>query len=62
MGLNPEAAESKGIAIKNRQILAFLLSGFIAGIGEGGEILGVHGRFVDGFLRDTDGMGLQELV
>ena len=49
VGLNPEAAENKGIAIKNRQILAFLLSGFIAGIGGGGEILGVHGRFVDGF-------------
>ncbi len=49
VGLNPEAAENKGIAIKNRQILAFLLSGFIAGLGGGGEILGVHGRFVDGF-------------
>lgn len=49
VGLNPRASESRGIPVRRYQILAFVLSGFIAGIGGGGEILGVHGRFVDGF-------------
>ncbi len=49
VGLNPEASENRGIPVKRYQILAFVLSGFVAGVGGGGEILGVHGRFVDGF-------------
>jgi len=49
VGLNPEAASNRGIPIASHQILAFLLSGFVAGIGGAGEVLGVHGKFVDGF-------------
>lgn len=49
VGLNPEASENRGISVRRYQILAFVLSGFVAGVGGGGEILGVHGRFVDGF-------------
>lgn len=49
VGLNPEVAENRGISVASRQILAFLLSGFVAGIGGAGEVLGVHGKFVDGF-------------
>lgn len=49
VGLNPEASENRGIPVRKYQVLAFVLSGFIAGVGGGGEILGVHGRFVDGF-------------
>ncbi|MGQ9746662.1 MAG: ABC transporter permease [Candidatus Caldatribacteriaceae bacterium] len=49
VGLNPKVAENRGISIVSRQILAFLLSGFVAGIGGAGEVLGVHGKFVDGF-------------
>lgn len=49
VGLNPEASENRGISVRRYQVLAFVLSGFIAGVGGGGEILGVHGRFVDGF-------------
>ncbi|WP_427365474.1 ABC transporter permease [Candidatus Caldatribacterium saccharofermentans] len=49
VGANPEASENRGISVRRYQILAFVLSGFIAGVGGGGEILGVHGRFVDGF-------------
>lgn len=49
VGLNLEASESRGIPMRRYQVLAFVLSGFIAGVGGGGEILGVHGRFVDGF-------------
>ena len=29
--------------------MAFLLSAFVAGVGGAGEVLGVHGRFVEGF-------------
>lgn len=49
VGLNPTAAENRGINIKSRIFLAFVISAFIAGVGGGGEILGVHGRFVEGF-------------
>ncbi|MEN3185289.1 MAG: ABC transporter permease [Atribacterota bacterium] len=49
VGLNPLVAENRGISVPSRQILAFLLSGFVAGIGGAGEVLGVHGKFVDGF-------------
>ncbi|MGC8777468.1 MAG: ABC transporter permease [Candidatus Caldatribacteriaceae bacterium] len=49
VGLNPEVAENRGIRVAPCQVLAFLLSGFVAGIGGAGEVLGVHGKFVDGF-------------
>ena len=49
MGLNPAAAENAGINTKRGLILAFVISGAIAGIGGAGEILGVHRRFIDGF-------------
>lgn len=49
VGLNPKASENRGIPVRKYQLFAFVLSGFIAGVGGGGEILGVHGRFVDGF-------------
>lgn len=49
VGANPDASENRGISVRKYQLLAFVLSGFIAGVGGGGEILGVHGRFVDGF-------------
>ena len=49
VGLNPSAAESNGINVKNTMILAFVLSGALAGLGGAGEILGVHRRFISGF-------------
>lgn len=48
-GLNPAAAESGGINIKREIILALVISGFIAGLGGAGEIMGVHRRFIEGF-------------
>ena len=48
-GLNPSAAENGGISVKKTMILAFILSGALAGIGGAGEILGVHNRFIQGF-------------
>jgi len=48
-GLNPSAAESGGIKVKRVMVLAFVISGAIAGLGGAGEILGVHYRFIQGF-------------
>jgi len=48
-GLNPSAAENGGINVKKTIVLAFILSGALAGIGGAGEILGVHNRFIQGF-------------
>jgi ABC-type uncharacterized transport system permease subunit len=48
-GLNPSAAEGGGINVKRVIVLAFVLSGALAGIGGAGEILGVHYRFIQGF-------------
>jgi simple sugar transport system permease protein len=49
IGLNPAAAESGGINIKRGMILALVISGAMAGLGGAGEVLGVHGRFIEGF-------------
>ena len=49
IGLNTKAAESGGIDIKKRIILALVISGALAGLGGAGEILGVHHRYIDGF-------------
>jgi len=49
VGLNTAAAESNGINVKNTMIIAFIISGALAGLGGAGEILGVHRRFISGF-------------
>jgi simple sugar transport system permease protein len=49
IGLNPTAAESGGINVKRGIVLALLISGAMAGLGGAGEVLGVHGRFIEGF-------------
>jgi len=49
VGFNPPAAESGGISISTRMILALVISGGIAGLGGAGEVLGVHRRFIEGF-------------
>lgn len=48
-GLNPLAAENGGIDVKKSMVLAFIISGALAGLGGAGEILGVHYRFIQGF-------------
>jgi len=48
-GLNPLAAENGGINVKRTMILALFVSGAMAGLGGSGEVMGVHGRFIDGF-------------
>ena len=49
VGVNPEAARYGGIKVKKIMILAFVMSGILAGIGGAGEILGTHRVFIDGF-------------
>jgi simple sugar transport system permease protein len=48
-GLNPLAAENGGINVKRTMIIALFVSGAMAGLGGSGEVMGVHGRFIDGF-------------
>jgi ABC-type uncharacterized transport system permease subunit len=48
-GLNPSAAENGGINVKKTMVLAFIVSGALAGIGGAGEVMGVHYRFIQGF-------------
>ena len=48
-GLNPSASENAGISVKRTMVLAFMVSGALAGIGGAGEVLGVHYRFIQGF-------------
>lgn len=47
VGLNRKFAEYKGIPAARRLIEAMVLSGFLAGIGGGVEILGVYHRFIE---------------
>jgi ABC-type uncharacterized transport system permease subunit len=49
VGLNPLASMTAGINVKRIGILAMVIAGGLAGIGGGVEILGVHGRFIQGF-------------
>jgi ABC-type uncharacterized transport system permease subunit len=49
VGLNTSAAKSNGININRTMILAFVISGALAGLGGAGEILGTHRRFINGF-------------
>jgi general nucleoside transport system permease protein len=48
-GLNREASLYSGIPIKKTMLLTFLLSGALAGLAGGFEIMGLHGRYYDGF-------------
>lgn len=49
VGLNADAARYAGVSIKKTIILTMLISGAIAGIAGGAEILGVHHRVYDQF-------------
>jgi len=48
-GLNQLAAEGGGINVKRVMVIAFVISGAMAGLGGAGEIMGVHNRFIEGF-------------
>jgi simple sugar transport system permease protein len=48
-GYNPTAARFKGIDIRNICLIVMVLSGAIAGLAGGIEVLGVHHRLVYGF-------------
>jgi ABC-type uncharacterized transport system permease subunit len=49
VGLNPRAAQYGGIDSKKIMTVAFVLSGAIAGMAGGIEIMGVHGRLMENF-------------
>jgi ABC-type uncharacterized transport system permease subunit len=49
VGLNPKAAEAKGISQTKCWIYAMAISGAIAGFAGASEVLGTYGRFIDGF-------------
>jgi general nucleoside transport system permease protein len=49
VGLNPAASMTAGINTVGVGIVAMALAGAAAGVGGGIEVLGVHGRFIQGF-------------
>ncbi|MDD2430951.1 MAG: ABC transporter permease [Firmicutes bacterium] len=49
VGSNPRAAAAAGINVPQMIGLTLLLSGALAGLGGAGQILGLHGRYIDGF-------------
>jgi simple sugar transport system permease protein len=56
VGLNPKAARYAGISVERYQLLAFLLSGALAGMGGAVELLGVtHRLFSDGSAHGFTG-------
>jgi len=56
VGFNPRAARYAGIAVTRYQLLAFLLSGALAGLGGAVELLGVtHRLFSDGSAHGFTG-------
>jgi len=44
VGINPVAAQYKGISIKRITVLAMIISGAIAGLAGGSEVVGLHYR------------------
>jgi len=49
VGINPQAARYHGIPVERRMMLAFFISGCLAGLGGAVEIAGIHHRFLDQF-------------
>ncbi len=49
MGLNPTFAYYGGIDVPRRAVAAMLVSGAVAGLGGGEEVMGVYGAFFDSF-------------
>jgi len=49
VGLNQEAARFHGIPVEKRMMLAFFLSGCLAGLAGAVEVAGVHHRYLDQF-------------
>ena len=49
VGLNPAAGNYSGIRIQRTMLITFLLSGALAGLAGGLEVIGLHGRYYDGF-------------
>ncbi len=58
VGSNAKAAEAGGISVTRVQMLTMLLSGAIAGIGGTMEVLGTHGRFIEGFASGAGYQGV----
>ena len=49
VGLNMTAAEFNGFAVKKYILLSFIVSGAIAGLGGGAELLGTQFRLINGY-------------
>lgn len=49
VGISPSAAEYNGIDVKKTIFISMLISGALAGLGGGLEVVGNYYRFVDGF-------------
>jgi general nucleoside transport system permease protein len=49
VGLRPEAARAGGVHVGRTMILAMVFSGALAGMAGVDQVLGVHGRYIEGF-------------
>lgn len=52
VGINPRACSCSGISVKRNIVVSSLVSGGLAGFAGGSEILGVHGRLMEGISPD----------
>lgn len=58
IGHNPEAAETAGMPLKRRQVLAFMVAGGLAGLGSLHFVLGYKYYFEEGFGAGVGFMGV----
>jgi len=49
VGASSKAAATAGINVARKTAAALFISGALAGLGGAGQVLGLHGRFIDGF-------------
>ncbi len=52
VGINPRACTCAGISVKKNIVVSSLISGGLAGFAGGSEILGVHGRLMEGISAE----------
>jgi simple sugar transport system permease protein len=58
VGLREEAARAGGVRVGRTLVLAMALSGALAGLAGADQVLGVHGRYVEGFSPGYGFLGI----
>jgi len=58
VGHRPEAARAGGVRVRRTLVLAMTLSGALAGLAGADQVLGVHGRYIEGFSPGYGFLGI----